>query len=511
MKLSELLLPIQPRRIIDQKSGSGSKPDPEIRSIHYRAQDVRPGGLFVAIPGFVSDGHDFIDTAIDQGASAVVVEKPVEKNAVIIEVENTRKALAGLSSRFYGNPSEKLLVIGVTGTNGKTTISFLLESILAAAGYSVGVIGTINYRYGGKIFENPRTTPESTDLQRILSEMLEQGITHVVLEVASHAIRLHRIDTTCMDIGIFTNLTQDHLDFHGDIESYWDCKKQLFTEILPKGPKIDRATAVINQDDPKGIELLQQLEIASISVGHSHDNPVHPEDIVLDLDGIRGKISTPAGSFRFKSGLIGRHNLENILCAVGACNVLDVPVPEIKKGIEAVGTIPGRLERIVNDRERFVYVDYAHTPKALENVLSSLKKLAAQKIICIFGCGGDRDKSKRPIMGSIACDLGNLTIITSDNPRTESPLEIIKQILEGIRPSGIREYKPSELKNGFTKKGFVVEPDREKAISLGILVSRPGDIVLIAGKGHETYQIMGTETIPFDDRTVAGKVLGGLN
>jgi len=512
MKLSDLLLDIEPKSIIDAEGNNmDNGHNPEIGSVHYSAQEVKAGGLFVAIPGFVSDGHDFIDTAIENGAVAVMTQKHVSKNTVVIEVEDTRKALASVSSRFYGIPSEKMVVIGITGTNGKTTITFLLESILSAAGYNVGVIGTINYRYAGKIFENPRTTPESLDLQQILSKMHQQGVTHVIIEVASHGIQLHRIDHTYLDVGVFTNLTQDHLDFHGDIESYWSCKKQLFTKHLRIGPKKHKSIAVINQNDSRGKELIHSIDITAISVGTSANNMIFCENFNLDLNGITGTLSTPDGNFTFRSDLIGEYNLENILCAAGVGFALHIPYKKIQAGIQTTSTIPGRLERIQNTINRYVYVDYAHTPDALENVLTALKSLATRKLICVFGCGGDRDRGKRPKMGKIAAELSDLSIITSDNPRTEPPLKIIEQILEGTRSVISNEYTPEDLRNGFAQIGYVIEPDREKAIRLGIAVSEADDIVLIAGKGHETYQILGTQTVPFDDRTKAGKALSVLN
>lgn len=512
MKLSELLLDIE-HKIIPENNESylDTESDPTIDSIHYDSRDVQPGGLFVAIPGFVSDGHDFIDTAIEKGARVIMAQRPVDKNATIVEVESTRNALAALSSKFYQNPSEHLVIIGITGTNGKTTITFLLENILSAAGHTPGVIGTINYRYAGKTFDNPRTTPESMDLQRIMAEMLQHNVTHVIVEVASHGIELHRIDNTWLDVAVFTNLTQDHLDFHGDIETYWACKKKLFTSHLMTGPKKDKARAVINLDDPRGKELIQALNLATISVGTSSDNAVFCKDFNLDLNGITGTLSTPDGNFTFSSDLIGKYNLENILCAVGVGVALKLSPEKIKKGIQTAPAIPGRLERIRNNLQRHVYVDYAHTPDALESVLNALNSLATHKIICVFGCGGDRDQGKRPKMGKIAGERSDLAIITSDNPRTEPPTKIIEQILEGTRSLISNEYTPDDLKNGFTEKGYVVEPDREKAIALGITVSKPGDIVLIAGKGHETYQILDTKTIPFDDRLMAEKALTVLN
>ncbi len=518
MKLAKLIKAVPVKRFTDLSlKGRGFSPksqeqinkqDIEIGSIHYRAQDVKPGGLFVAIPGFSADGHDFIDEAIERGAAAVVVQKPVNKNSIIIEVENTRKALAALSAQLFGNPSKRLLIIGITGTNGKTTTAVLIENILSKAGYKVGVIGTLNYRYAGKTFMNPMTTPQSLDLQRILAEMFEDGITHVVMEVSSHALDLFRINNCWIDIGVFTNLSQDHLDYHGDMNSYWACKKKLFQEYLRSGPKKDRTISVINCNDASGKELLKINSLAVVTTGHSDNNMIRPGNIKYDLSGIKGEILTPGGVFEFKSPLIGKHNLENILCATGAGIALKLPLAAIKSGIENVARVPGRLESIPNDTGRFVYVDYAHTPDALKNVLISLSSLAAGRIICVFGCGGDRDRNKRPQMGEIAGKLCDLAIITSDNPRTEAPMAIIDQIAGGTKKASSYVYTPSDLKTGWHKKGYVIEPDRKKAIGLGIMTSQPGDTVLIAGKGNETYQIIGSQTFPFDDKKEAEGALG---
>jgi len=531
VKLSELLKTVTVKRAIVlitensmqtqeiEKKGQ-LRLDPEIASIHYKAQDVKPSGLFVAIPGLTTDGHHFIDEAFLKGASTIVCQKSaglprmnhrddyeVKKDSIIIEVENTRKALAAISSRFYGNPSESLFIIGITGTNGKTTTAFLIESILKKADLNVGVIGTINYHYSGKTYKNPMTTPESLDLQRILADMLNKGITHVVMEASSHGIDLFRIDNCQIDIGVFTNLSQDHLDYHKDMNSYWECKKRLFTENLNSGPKKGRTAAVINCDDAKGKELLSLLPISSLTTGYSNNNMIWPKHFEIDMTGIGGKISTPDGDFEFKSSIVGKHNLENILSATGVGFALNIPIKAIKDGIEEISSIPGRLESIPNDSNKFIYVDYAHTPDALENVLNSLKSLTSNRIICVFGCGGDRDKEKRPQMGEIAGRLCDLAIITSDNPRTEMPMEIISQIIQGTIKVSLHEYTPLELATGFNKKGYVVEQDRRKAIRLGIKVSQPGDIFLIAGKGHEDYQIIGNKTISFDDRDEARQAL----
>jgi murE/murF fusion protein len=525
MRLSDIVKTVDPvtcygvetvsRGHSDTDDGILLSPDPEIGSIHYRAQDVRPGGLFVAIQGLVADGHDFIDDALERGASAVVVQKPVKNESIVIEVENTRKALAAISARFFNHPSEKLFLIGITGTNGKTTTAFLIERILGKAGFQTGVIGTLNYRYAGKTFQNPMTTPESFDLQKILAEMLDNDVTHVVMEVSSHALDLFRVHHCRFGLAIFTNLTQDHLDYHRTMDDYWSCKKRLFTEILDFKAVNDRALAVINDNDEKGKELIRMLRsrfggACVLSAGFSDDNTVRPGRFSHDLSGIAGEISTPRGMFEFTSHLVGRHNLENILCAAGAGIALGLSVNVIKDAVESVEAVPGRLESVPNDHGRFVYVDYAHTPDALENVLLSLRTSAQGRIICVFGCGGDRDKSKRPQMGEIAGRLSDLVVITSDNPRTESPAAIIDQITEGLKESMTSQLMPSNLGQDFFK-AYVVEPDRRKAIFLAVKVSKENDAILIAGKGNEPYQIIGSNTFAFDDRKEAEHALSTLD
>jgi len=497
--------------------------DPDITSIHYRAQEVQPGGLFVAIKGQTTDGHAFIQEALKRGAAAIVAQNPKdnasvaplsaevpERNPVTIQVQNTRIAMAELAARFYHNPSERMTLIGITGTNGKTTVAYLIESILMEAGYNVGVIGTINYRYSGKTYSNPMTTPESLDLQRILAEMQQHETTHVVMEASSHAMDLYRIKCCWFDIAVFTNLSQDHLDFHGNMESYWSSKKRFFTEYLNQGPKKDNAIAVINCDDSKGIELSQELTCVLLKTGSNLDCDIKAETSRTDIKGTVGKVSTPGGSFDFETPLVGVHNIENILSASAVGAAFHLPVDTIKAGIETTTVIPGRLERIDSETGRFVYVDYAHTPDALKNALSTLREIAPARVICIFGCGGDRDTAKRPMMGEIVARLSDLSVVTSDNPRTENPLAIIGQILPGITHATDVAYSPQEVEDGFDKKGYVVESDRRRAIELGITASRPNDVVLIAGKGHETYQIIGNQSIAFDDREEARKALTKL-
>jgi len=499
VKLSALIRAIETRRVRDPNP---SRRDPDIRSLHYRAQEVAPGGLFVAVPGLKSDGHDFVRMALDRGAAALVVQRPVTCDGLTIEVRNSRRALAAMAAAFCEHPSERMSVIGITGTNGKTTTSFLLESMLARAGLKTGVIGTINYRFGGRVFENPVTTPESLDLQRILAEMQADGVTHVILEVSSHAIDLDRIYGCRFEVGIFTNLSQDHLDYHGDMEAYWACKKRFFTDMLAS--RIGgRSRAVINAEDAKGRELLQALACETISTGCSPDCAVRAGRIDSRPNGISGILTTPDGETPFTSALVGAYNLENILSAAGAAAALGLGPERIRTGIEGLAHVPGRLERIADAAGRSVYVDYAHSPQALSNVLALLRSMAAGRLICVFGCGGDRDQTKRPKMGVIAAEFSDLAIVTSDNPRTEAPLAIIDQIVAGIRQACPYEYAPAHRAGDFHHKGYAVEPDRRRAIRLAVQAARAGDTVLIAGKGHETVQWIGGQATDFDDRREA--------
>ena len=483
-----------------------------VNGLFYRAQEVTPGGGFVAIKGFAADGHDYIDQAVQQGAVAVFCERVVPgSERVAIPVLDGRKAMAALAAEFYGHPSRRMTVVGITGTSGKTTVSYLLESILKAAGVSVGVIGTINYRYGGKCFDNPVTTPESLDLQRILAEMADAGVTHVVMEVSSHALDLSRVHACDVDVALFTNLSQDHLDFHETMEVYWASKQRLFTTILPASKGKVAVRAVINIDDPRGSELAGTLALPLLSTGKSEKAEIRSGSFQLDPGGIAAVIHTPGGELKIRSALVGHHNLENILNAIGAAVALGIEENAIRTGIASLESVPGRLERVGDPAgQRFVCVDYAHKPDALEKALTAVRAVSNGRIICVFGCGGDRDRAKRPLMGEIAARLSDLTVVTSDNPRTEPPESIIEQIVKGVARACDHRFLPDALNGGFDRKGYVVVPDRRVAIALGIRASKPEDTVLIAGKGHEPYQIIGKEKFPFDDRVEAQKVLEAL-
>jgi UDP-N-acetylmuramyl-tripeptide synthetase len=466
----------------------------------------------VAICGQAADGHDFIGDALSRGACAVVAERRTSDNGPIFCVPDSRLALAQLAAVFHGDPSAHMTLIGVTGTNGKTTVTYLVESMLTAAGLSAGVIGTNNCRYAGRISDTPVTTPESLDLQRMLADMRAEGVSHVVMEVSSHGIDLKRVASCRFDVGAFTNLTQDHLDYHGSMEDYWNCKRRFFTEHLSRRPKAAGSTAVINMDNPHGRELFSALGsfkggAGIVTYGRDRGNDIFAPDVSIDLSGLRGTITTAGGSVSLRSPLVGAHNLENILCAVAIAAALKLPLFAVQQGIDTLACVPGRLERVDDSGGRTVFVDYAHTPDALENVLRTLRDLSRRRLICVFGCGGDRDRGKRPLMGKIAGEFCDLAVVTSDNPRTEAPDRIIAGILPGVREEMVHEIQPFDLAGWNGTKGFVVMADRAEAIREAIRGAEDGDVVLIAGKGHETYQIIGREKRDFDDRRVAAEAI----
>jgi UDP-N-acetylmuramyl-tripeptide synthetase len=486
--------------------------DVVVTGVHYDSRQVEPGGIFVAIPGMMLDGQDFIADAIDRGAVAVVGQRAtgVPQGVRYIEVDDSRKALARLAATFYGNPSRDLVLVGITGTNGKTTSAYLIEAILTEAGYNVGVIGTINYRYGGNTFENPVTTPESLELMRILREMADNGVTHVVLEVSSHALDLNRVSSCAFDVGVFTNLSQDHLDYHKSMDAYWQAKKRLCTDYLEKGAKSAHAVAVVNRDDPRGKDLVSQVSVSCLAIGLSAPCQIRAENVRTTIEGIAGTIHTPSGPVAFTSPLVGKHNVYNVLTAVGVASAMHVSLSDIEKGIASLHGVPGRLERVWTNMGFSVFVDYAHTPDALENVLIALKELTPGRLITVFGCGGDRDRKKRPLMGAVSARLSDLTILTSDNPRSEDPSKIIQDIEGGVVSENVFKVGKALLGATGNKPGYVVEANRREAIFLGLGCAGKGDTVLIAGKGHETYQIMDKRTLPFDDRVEAKEALAQL-
>jgi UDP-N-acetylmuramoyl-L-alanyl-D-glutamate--2,6-diaminopimelate ligase len=479
----------------------------EVTGLAYHSREVKEGYLFAALRGLQADGRDFIPEACARGAHSLLVEESVEiKGVSQIVVAHGREALARVASTFYGHPSSFLTIVGITGTNGKTTTSYLLESILAEGGKNTGVLGTINYRFQGQVHPAPTTTPESLDLQGMLAAMRGAGVTHAVMEVSSHALAMQRVAACNFDVAVFTNFTRDHLDYHGSMEKYFQAKQLLFADYLEDSSKADRFS-VINIDDPKGEELCRAARGKILRYGVKNRGEVWPAEFSGDLDGIRAAVRTPRGSFEIASPLIGLHNLYNILAAIGVAEALGISAASIARGIQKASRVPGRLDRVPEGNGIRVFVDYAHTPDALERTLETLRSASPTRLLVIFGCGGDRDRGKRPNMGRIAGLGSDWAVITSDNPRTEDPLKIIAEIERGIGTTNRPKRTQESFAAAGKERGYVVIPDRREAIAWTLGVARPGDVVLIAGKGHEDYQILGTRKIHFDDREEALQAL----
>ena len=483
----------------------------EVSAICYDSRNCGKDSLFVAVSGLKLDGHAYIRAAVDRGAKFVVHEKDYSPppGVTSIRVLNSRAILGVLGKNFYKDPSSRLCLIGVTGTNGKTTVTYLLEAILKAAGFSVGIVGTVNYRFNNKEMPAPHTTPESYELQKILRIMVDQGVTHVVMEVSSHALDLRRVDECSFDMGIFTNLSQDHLDYHKTLEAYFQAKKRFFSEIIPAGKKNYAYRAVINGDDPWGQRIADEtgskIPYRTFCIENKCD--ITAERYKFSLEGTRADINAGASHIAIFSPLIGKFNLYNILASVTAATLLGIPESFIRTGVENLRNVPGRLEKVSITGEPEVFIDYAHTEDALKRVLQNLSPFKKGRLITVFGCGGDRDRGKRPLMGKAVTAWSDLAILTSDNPRTEDPLSIIGEIEKGMGGNSGRKLLPGELKKNANEKGYVVIPDRREAIEMAVTIADNSDIILIAGKGHESYQIIGEKRVPFDDRHVAREAL----
>jgi UDP-N-acetylmuramoyl-L-alanyl-D-glutamate--2,6-diaminopimelate ligase len=462
----------------------------EITSLAYDNRAVQPGTLFFCVPGYTRDGHEFAPDAIARGAVALVVERPLSLGVPEIAVPSVRAAMAPAAAAFYGDPTARLQTIGVTGTNGKTTTAFLVQALLEADQRQTGLLGTVKSVIGGAERAVERTTPEAIDLQRTFREMLDGGDVACAIEVSSHALELHRADAIHFAVAIFTNLTQDHLDFHGTMEEYFQAKRLLFTE---RGPQI----AVINVDDPYGARLAAETR-GAITFGVQSDATYRANDLSTDLTGSRFTVHGPDGASDLHSPLPGRFNVYNVLGALAAVRAVGVPIEVAAAAIETAGHVPGRFQPVDAGQGFAVLVDYAHTPDSLENVLRAARGLVESagrggRVHVVFGCGGDRDRGKRPLMGEISTRLAHRVIVTSDNPRSEDPEAIIEEILAGTGPQ------------------IEHDPDRRAAIQAAIAGARPGDVVVIAGKGHEQGQeFEGGRKIPFDDVTVAREALEGV-
>ncbi|MEK6606531.1 MAG: UDP-N-acetylmuramoyl-L-alanyl-D-glutamate--2,6-diaminopimelate ligase [Myxococcota bacterium] len=476
MRLGELLRDIA----IESLDG-----DPELAIAEVRDDSrlVGAGDLFVALPGLTVDGHDFVRQAAARGAAAVVTERPVEFPGAVARVASAARALGGIAANRHGRACEALKLVGVTGTNGKTTTTYLIESILRAGGARPGVVGTVSYRPGGAARPAPMTTPSALALHALFAEMRDARCDHAVLEVSSHALAQGRVAGLRFRAAVFTNLTQDHLDFHGTMERYFHAKARLFSEHLA-------GDAIVAIDAPGGARMAALAEAAGrgrvLRCAVRGDADLRATSFRSTIEGLEAAVTTPIGPIAIRSPLVGDYNLANVLCAVGVGVALGLSASAMERGVASLGGVPGRLERVPNARGVHVFVDYAHTPDALERATAALRPLTAGRLIVVFGCGGDRDRGKRPLMGEAVARYADVAVVTSDNPRTEEPQVIVDEILVGVRRAGPRELH--------------VVLDRREAIRQASALARPGDTLLIAGKGHEDYQIVGKTKLPFDDR-----------
>jgi UDP-N-acetylmuramoyl-L-alanyl-D-glutamate--2,6-diaminopimelate ligase len=485
MQLKTLLTAISVRQII-------GPPDRSVESIAYDSRRVQRNGLFVALRGEKFDGHDFIEQAIEKGASVIVAEREQKyPRATCVAVENTRTAVADLSAAFYGYPARKLKLVGITGTNGKTTTTFLIQHICEKAGVRCGLIGTVRYQLGERVLPAARTTPESLDLQELLAQIVNAGCRAAAMEVSSHALALDRTRGLEWDVAVFTNLTQDHLDFHGTMKNYFESKLKLFSELASQQKK-RKPVAVINIDDRYGEQLVGKIDKSTslITYGMGARADFRASNYRMEFGGTSYQLDARGKSYLVRIPLIGRFNVANSLAALAAANAMGIGVREAVLSLGKSPQVPGRLEMVPAKRQFQIFVDYAHTPDALLNVLKTLRELEPRRLIVVFGCGGDRDREKRPLMAQVVDLNADYAIITSDNPRKEDPAAIISHVERGFRSSHYEKII-----------------DRAEAIARAIALAQPRDIVLIAGKGHETYQEFADHTVPFDDIQVARRAL----
>ena len=465
-----------------------------VSGVAYDSRAVQPGNVFVALKGQRADGAAYARQAVERGAIAIVSDQAAPPDVSGIPwtvVSDARLALALLAATFYGDPGSDMRVVGITGTNGKTTTAYLLASIFEAVGIRCGLLGTVAYRVGDITIEATRTTPEAPDVQRLLREMVGNGCGACAMEVSSHALSLKRVDGMMFAAGVFTNLTRDHLDFHVDMEGYFQAKRRLF-ELLPAG-----APSIVNLDDPRGASLADSVSHA-VTYAVNRPADITPGPLTFSLDGLAFDVRTPRGPLQLRSKLVGRPNVYNILAAAATAVALDLPFDAIERGVRSLDGVPGRFQIVSGSKDEVtVVVDYAHTDDALRNLLETARPLSRGRLITVFGCGGDRDRTKRPLMGAVAGRLSDLIVVTSDNPRSEDPVRIIDEIRRGITPDTRRDSGQDVLSIA----------DRRNAVARAIELARPGDLVLVAGKGHEKYQVIGDASLPFDDVTVAQDAL----
>lgn len=477
--------------------------DLEILGIQHDSRRVVEGDLFVAVPGAAHDGFDFVGDAVERGAVAIVAEREAPQSIPQLIVDDARLALGWAAELVYGSPTSSLPTVGITGTNGKTTTAYLVAEAIEGAGGKPAVMGTTGLKVGAAETESSHTTPEGDDISRFARRALDQGASHLVLEVSSHALAMHRVDAVRFEVAAFTNLSQDHLDFHGSFEAYGAAKKRLFTALVPR-------QVVVHIDDPFGAALAGELDrpVLRCSKDGVLEAEVHASAWTADRDGLTAKVRAPSGDFELRSRMLGEHNLENLLVAFGCAYVLGLDLDKVAERWASSGGSPGRLERVAHPEDITVMVDYAHTPDALTRVLRALRPLTPKRLIVVFGAGGDRDRTKRPLMGRAAAQGADLSVLTSDNPRSEDPRAIVADVRRGTEETGLARLAPSDL--GDASSGFCVVVDRRKAIETAIGAARPGDTVLLAGKGHEAYQVLAGETVHFDDREEARRAIALL-
>jgi len=473
--------------------------DRTVTSVTDDSRAVASGSLFVAVKGERVDGHRFVAQAAQAGAAAIVAQESVEAGSLpFVKVADSRKALGFIGSRFYGDPSARLSMIGVTGTNGKTTTTYLCKALLEGIGRHVGLIGTVAYQIGAETIPASHTTPGALELQGLLMKMTQAGLNSVVMEVSSHALAMDRTAGCEYDAAVFTNLTQDHLDYHRTMEEYFQAKLRLFTG-LGKGKKTGQR-AIINMDDPRGAEIRAACRVPVWGYAVKSQADLKAERVHLSMNGSAFSAATPAGTFAVESRLVGEHNVYNLLGAIGVALHAGATCDQVREAVAKVINVPGRFERVSAGQDFTVVVDYAHTEDALVRLLTAAQALKSHRIITLFGCGGDRDRGKRPKMGRAAVEYSDVVVLTSDNPRTEDPMAILREVEVGVRQA-LQSRSHVE---------YHLVPDRREAIGMAVRLARTGDIVLIAGKGHEDYQIVGTKKVYFDDREAAREAIQQL-
>ena len=499
MTLDELITPLQKQGEVTHQGGDMQV---HVAALTDDSRQIKPGALFVAVTGERVDGHTYVRQAVAAGAAALIVQDvsvAQDQTVPIVGVCDSRRALGMLAARLLDDPSTHLRMIGVTGTNGKTTTTYLCKAVLESANRRVGLIGTVAYEIGAERIDASHTTPGAVELQQLLARMVQGGLDAVAMEVSSHALAMDRTSGCEYDTAVFTNLTQDHLDYHQTMEDYFQAKLRLFTGLTPSGSKSGPKRALINADDPWALRIKQACRVPVWTYSLREASDIRAHDVRLSVDGSSFRVVTPSGDGHVQSRLVGEHNVYNVLAAIGVGLSEGLSLDVIREGIHTVQNVPGRFERVEAGQSFTIVVDYAHTEDALVRLLAAAHALKTGRIITVFGCGGDRDRGKRPKMGRAATERSDVVILTSDNPRTEDPMTILKEVEVGVRDalqtSGVR---------------YEMIPDRRAAIEMAIREAKRGDMVLIAGKGHEDYQIIGTQKFHFDDREVAREAVGKL-